>query len=138
MIGAMTGTETSLSTHPIHLGKGAVASRQPVFTGDMGWYADYAERVATDGAEGWLVTMHTFSTAWDVWEMHPNGHEIVVCVTGSITLHQEHGDGSTTTATLATGEAAINPPGTWHTADVEEPATCLFVTAGMGTEHRSR
>ena len=134
----MTGTGTPLSTHPIHLGKGAVAALQPAFTGDMAWYADYAERVAADGTDGWLVTMHTFSTSWDVWEMHPNGHEIVACVAGSIRLLQEHADGSTSTTTLHSGDAAINPPGTWHTADVEGSTTCLFVTAGMGTEHRPR
>ena len=36
------------------------------------------------------------------------------------------------------GEYAINPPGTWHTADVEASATALFITAGEGTDHRPR
>ena len=40
--------------------------------------------------------------------------------------------------TLQAGEYAINPPGTWHTADVDHEATGLFITAGMGTEHRPR
>ena len=39
---------------------------------------------------------------------------------------------------LARGDYAINPPGTWHTADVEGEATALFITAGWGTEHRPR
>ncbi len=32
----------------------------------------------------------------------------------------------------------INEPGVWHTADVESTATALFITAGLGTEHRPR
>lgn len=36
------------------------------------------------------------------------------------------------------GEYAINAPGVWHTADVETEVTCVFITAGLGTEHRPR
>ena len=68
----------------------------------------------------------------------PNGHEVVLCVGGSITLHQEHADGSTATVTLGPGEYAINAPGTWHTADVVDEATAVFITSGLGTEHRPR
>ena len=32
----------------------------------------------------------------------------------------------------------INPRGVWHTADVHEPGEGLFVTPGLGTEHRPR
>jgi len=65
------------------------------------------------------------------------GAELVVCTAGSMTLHQEI-DGQVRSVTLRAGEAVINPPGVWHTADVEAPCTCLFVTAGVGTEHRPR
>ena len=36
------------------------------------------------------------------------------------------------------GEYAINGPGVWHTADVDDEATALFITTGWGTEHRPR
>jgi hypothetical protein len=39
---------------------------------------------------------------------------------------------------LRAGEYAINPRGVWHTAGVASHATALFITAGMGTEHRPR
>ena len=39
---------------------------------------------------------------------------------------------------LEAGQYAINDAGTWHTADVESEATALFITAGLGTQHRSR
>lgn len=127
-----------IGSHPIHLGLGATSISEPEFTGEMEWYAGYGERHASDGDEGRLVSMYTFSESWDVWEMHPKGSEVVLCTAGSITLHQEHDDGSTATVTLGAGEYAINPPGTWHTADVADSATALFITAGAGTDHRPR
>lgn len=131
-------TSADLSRFPIHLGRGGNATRQPAFTGDPAWYLAYGERAEADGAEGWLVTQHTFTASWDVWEMHPNGHEIVICQSGTVTLHQEHADGTTDTVVLSEGGYAINPPGTWHTADCDGATTCTFVTSGMGTDHRPR
>jgi mannose-6-phosphate isomerase-like protein (cupin superfamily) len=127
----------SLEKFPAHLGLGATAVREPEFTGDMAWYEAYGARHAADGKEGRLVSMHTFTMSWDTWEMHPAGDEMVICTAGQITLHQDI-DGKVRTVTLKTGEAVINPPGVWHTADVDEPATALFITAGMGTEVRPR
>lgn len=133
----MTDAVHDLRTHPVHLGLGAVARAQPAFTG-MEWYAGYIERSAADGAEGRLVSMYDFDESWDSWEMHPAGDELVVCLGGAITLHQELADGTARTVSLQPGEYAINPPGAWHTADVDGRATTLFVTAGMGTQHRPR
>ena len=82
--------------------------------------------------------MHTFTKSWDMWEMHPRGSEVVLCTAGSITLHQEAADGQVKTVTLGPGEYAINEPGIWHTADVDDEATALFVTAGLDTQHRPR
>jgi hypothetical protein len=134
----MSNGPTKISVHPIHLGLGAIAEVEPEFTGELSWYGGYAERHESDGIEGRLVTMHTFNTSWDMWEMHPAGSEVVLCTAGSITLHQEHADGTAGSVTLGAGEYAINQPGTWLTADVDGSATALFVTAGQGTEHRPR
>lgn len=127
-----------LSRFPAHLGLGAKIEVEPEFDGNMEWYMAYGARHADDGIEGRLVSMHTFSGSWPSWEMHPNGGELVLCVAGVLTLHQEHADGSTDTVALGPGEYAINPPGTWHTADVDGEATAVFITAGVGTEVRSR
>ena len=129
---------TSLEQHPLHLGLGAGAIAQPAFTGEMEWYAAYSERHAADGAEGRLVTAHTFTEDWTSWEMHPAGDEVVLCLTGEMTLHQEFADGRSEAVTISAGEYAINPPGVWHTADVVGHATALFITAGLGTQHRPR
>lgn len=132
----MGGTE--IGTHPVHLGRGATAEVEPTFTGAPDWYAAYAERHRDDGREGRLVSMFSFTDSWSIWEMHPNGSEVVLCTAGSITLHQENADGSTGTVTLGPGQYAINAPGTWHTADVDGSATAVFITAGLGTEVRPR
>ena len=128
-----------LATHPAHLGLGAAASVEPAFTGPE-WYAAYAARHAADGAEGRLVSQYSFDASWESWEVHPHGAELVIVTAGSLTLHQEHADGSTESATLHAGDYAINPPGTWHTADVPAGTVCtaIFITPGLGTDHRPR
>lgn len=128
----------NLSRHPVHLGSGAKAVVEPEFTGDPAWYGAYGERHAADGIEGRLVSMFTFKEPWTSWEMHPNGHEIVVCTAGSMVLHQEFPDGARAQFSLEPGQYAINPPGVWHTADVVGTATGLFITAGLGTQIRPR
>jgi quercetin dioxygenase-like cupin family protein len=126
-----------LAERPIHLGAGGRAIPQPAFSG-MEWYEEYGRRTADDGAEGRLVIMHSFTEDWTSWERHPAGDEVVLCVAGTITLHQELADGSTATLHLSPGEYATNPPGVWHTADIAGEATCLFITPGLGTENRAR
>jgi quercetin dioxygenase-like cupin family protein len=125
-----------LKTNPIHLGMGARAIREPAFTG-LEWYEQYTTRHQSDGVEGRLVSMVTFQESWSMWEMHPHGSEVVICTAGEITLVQEI-DGVECTTLLRAGEYAINEPGVWHTANVEASATALFITAGVGTQHRPR
>lgn len=127
-----------MATRPIHLGLGAAAEVEPPFTGDFAWYNAYAERHRKDGREGRLVSLFTFDVSWSSWEMHPTGAEVVLCTAGTLILHQEQADGMVTIVRLGVGQYAINPPGVWHTADVEGPSTALFITAGEGTQHRPR
>ncbi len=126
-----------LPENPIHLGLRATAIPQPPFTG-TDWYKSYGERHGDDGAEGRLVSMHSFTENWASWEMHPSGDEVVLCLSGRMTLHQEHLGCPAASVTIGPGEYVINPPGCWHTADIDGEATALFITAGFGTEHRPR
>jgi len=127
-----------LTDYPVHLGRGGVMTREPVFGRDMSWYMAYGERHADDGAEGRLISEYLFTEDWGGWERHPAGGELVYCLSGRMTLHQEMPDGRIETTVLAPGQYAINPPGIWHTADIAEPTRGLFITAGLGTEHRPR
>jgi quercetin dioxygenase-like cupin family protein len=130
-------TAPRLEERFIHLGLGAKAVEQPPFAG-MAWYEAYGARHADDGAEGRLVSQYTFTEDWASWEMHPAGAEVVICTAGAMVLVQEHAAGRVTQTPLSAGEYAINPPGVWHTADVAESATAIFITAGEGTQHRAR
>lgn len=133
----MTQDVHDLRVFPVHLGLGARAQAQPAFAG-MEWYEAYSRRHAKDGAEGRLVAMFDFTDDWESWEMHPSGDEVVLCITGEMTLHQQWPDGTQKSVTIRDGEYAINPAGAWHTADVQEMTTALFITAGEGTQHRPR
>jgi len=126
-----------LSETFLHLGLGATAVPQPPFDG-MEWYEGYGMRHGGDGAEGRLVSQHTFTESWPNWEMHPKGEEVVICTAGAMDLTQEFPDRTRKKVTLAPGEFAVNPRGVWHIADVEETATAIFITAGEGTRHRAR
>lgn len=127
------------SANFVHLGLGATTVPLPTHTGDMSWYVEYGEAHGGDGFEGRLVSMHTFTESWDTWEMHPNGSELVLCTSGSVSLIQEAVDGTVSSVTVTAGQAVINAPGVWHTADLlDGPATVLFITAGVGTEMRDR
>ncbi|MEE4451795.1 cupin domain-containing protein [Novosphingobium resinovorum] len=133
----MTTQARDLRTFPVHLGLGARVEAQPAFTG-MDWYAAYAQRTVADGGEGRLVSLYDFTSGWDMWEMHPQGDELVVCLSGEVTLIQEYPDGRLHSETLRAGQYIVNPAGVWHTADVAQAASMLFVTAGLGTEARPR
>ena len=136
------GSGTSVGPHRLadsflHLGLGATAVPQPPFNG-YEWYEAYGLRHGGDGAEGRLVSMHSFTEGWDSWEMHPNGSEVVICTAGEMILTQEFPDGTRQKVTLTAGEYAINDPGVWHIADVEDSATAIFITSGEGTQARPR
>lgn len=126
-----------LSDYPVHLGLHGTAAREAEFTGEQAWFESYAARHAADGVDGRLVTVFSFDSAWDSWEVHPRGSEVVLCTAGEMTLVQEL-DGEPVHTKLSAGEYAINAPGVWHTADVEGSATAVFITSGIGTDHRPR
>lgn len=85
---------------------------------------------------GRLVTVGHMSEDWPHWEMHPEGEELVVLLSGKVELIVER-DGDELRATLERpGQAWLNRRGDWHRAIVHEPGDMLFITHGAGTEHR--
>lgn len=126
-----------LTTTPLHLGLGSRALPIEGFAWDPEVLAAYSAAAADDGREGRLVTLFQGDSSWDSWERHPAGDEVVLCVSGRMTVIREI-DGAPDPVEIGPGEAMINPAGVWHTADVHEPVTFLTITPGVGTEHRPR
>lgn len=124
-----------LSKTYVHLGLGATATPLPDFEWSPTYLESYERRFAGDGVEGRLVVVSEQATTWDFWERHPAGEELVVLLSGRVDVIQEL-DGKEETTPLTPGEALINPIGVWHRSVVHEPGTVLFVTPGLGTEHR--
>ena len=75
------------------------------------------------------------STAHGAEKVSP---EIASRVLSILTESEEDPDGTRRELVIAAGQAAINPPGVWHTAKVGEPTTALFITAGEGTLNEVR
>jgi hypothetical protein len=108
-----------LTTTYIHLSPGARATPLPDFAWTAAYLEEYGRRFAADGVD------------------HPAGEEVVVVLSGRVDLVQEI-EGKVHRQAVGEGQAIINPTGVWHTADVIEPGMALFITPGMGTEHRPR
>jgi mannose-6-phosphate isomerase-like protein (cupin superfamily) len=126
-----------ITTTPLHLGLGSRALPIEGFAWDPEVLGAYMTAAADDGPEGRLVAMFDGDSSWDVWERHPAGDEVVLCVSGRMTVIREI-DGEPDPVEIGPGEAMINPAGVWHTADVDEPVRFLTITPGVGTEHRPR
>jgi quercetin dioxygenase-like cupin family protein len=126
-----------LSQVYVHLGLGARAETLPDFTWSEEYLRGYVAEHEADGAEGRLVMIGHEAATWTGWERHPAGDEVVVALSGQQTLIQET-DGQQRRIELHAGQAVINPRGVWHTADVHEPGSVLYITPGLGTEHRPR
>jgi mannose-6-phosphate isomerase-like protein (cupin superfamily) len=86
--------------------------------------------------EGRLVAAFDCATDWDHWEMHPHGEEVLVMISGRMTLVLEQ-QGTEQHVVLKTGHACLVPRGVWHRALVQEPGQLLAVTYGRDTQHRN-
>jgi len=84
----------------------------------------------------YLVSSSSVDNDWSVWEMHPNGDEVVCLLSGQITFVLEHEEGNLMVELVESGNFVVVPKGTWHTVKVHERSTMLFITAGEGTQHR--
>lgn len=85
---------------------------------------------------GRLVTVSRMDADWPHWEMHPEGEELVVLLSGSVTLVSERDDNERRQKLERPGDTWLNLRGDWHRAIVHEPSTLLFITHGAGTQHR--
>lgn len=85
---------------------------------------------------GRLVSCYEFDQDWDSWEVHPQGDEFVCVLSGAADFVFDLPEGHKKVTLRGPGAFLLVPRGTWHTAHTNEPCRALFVTAGLGTEHR--
>ncbi|ADI04269.1 hypothetical protein SBI_01148 [Streptomyces bingchenggensis BCW-1] len=126
-----------LRTTPVHLGLGSTAKPVEGFAWDPEALQAYSAAVAADGAEGRMVMIFDGDGPGDHWESHPAGDELVVCLSGSVTVTRDL-DGVPDRVLLGPGQATINPAGVWHAVDMTGLTSILTITAGLGTDHRPR
>ncbi len=84
-----------------------------------------------------LISAHSFSEDWGVWEFHPEGDELVVLISGGAELILKTENGENQISLKQPGDFLLVPQGTWHTAKVAESASMLFITAGEGTRNEA-
>ncbi|KAK1178983.1 cupin domain-containing protein [Streptomyces sp. NBS 14/10] len=89
---------------PVHLGLGSTAKPVEGFAWDPEALQAYSAAVAADGAEGRMVMIFDGDGPGDHWESHPAGDELVVCLSGSVTVTRDL-DGVPDRILLGPGEA---------------------------------
>jgi quercetin dioxygenase-like cupin family protein len=78
-----------LTATPVHLGLGSRALPVEGFEWEGRVLEAYATAVAEDGAESRMVMVFEGSRSWDTWERHPAGDEVVICLSGRMTVIRE-------------------------------------------------
>lgn len=102
---------------------------------DAGLYGRLDE-VYGDFAGHEMIACHSFNEDWGSWEMHPQGDEIVMLLSGAVRFVLHNNSADTTVDLTEQGQYVVVPKGVWHTAQILTPAKLLFITPGQGTEHR--
>lgn len=120
-----------LSQHFVSLSASGGAQTHAV----AGFWRDLmAGQLAAPGP--WLMTFAESAASWGHWEMHPNGEEVVILLSGSVDFVSEVGGAEHCQQLRSSGEYVLVPRGTWHRAEIKQPSRLLFITAGDGTQHR--
>jgi len=117
----------------VHLDEAGAATPIPVT--DSFW-PDLSGGRTPQLEQGRLVTAFSFDKDWDSWEMHPEGEEVVLLLSGSVDFILDQGGKESTVALREPGAFVIVPRGAWHRARPHAPTSMLFITAGRGTRHR--
>ncbi len=81
-----------------------------------------------------LISCHEFETDWPSWEMHPEGDEVVVLMSGAVTFRLQLDEGEQSVELSKPGDYVIVPRGVWHTAKINIVSKMIFVTPGENTQ----
>jgi len=132
---ASGGAAPTIDSTYVHLGEGGAATAVPVT--DRFWRDLTGGRLA-HLEDGRLVTQSSFDEDWGSWEMHPEGEELVLLLSGSVDFILDEGEGRAqrTVELRAPGAFVLVPRGAWHRAMPHAPTSMLFITPGRGTRHR--
>ena len=130
-----------LSRTPIHIQDAHAQQAGAIvltdFTFDGPGFQGYIEQHCNDDHPGRLMMVESTPVDWATWEMHPHGEEIVFVLSGKGEFIQQI-DGEEQRIPVSAGVCLVNPAGVWHSADVEEPITAIYVTPCPGTNHKPR
>jgi hypothetical protein len=126
-----SSTKFDLSETYVHFMDGGTAEPIPVTDGF--WPDLISGKLVLAGR---LVTVSRHTKDWPMWEMHPQGEELVVLLQGAVELVVERDGRELRQKLQQPGEAWLNLRGDWHRAIVHEPSVLLFITHGAGTQHR--
>jgi mannose-6-phosphate isomerase-like protein (cupin superfamily) len=101
---------------------------------DDGFWEDLASgRLDLD--RGRLLMAADMTHPMEHWEMHPDGEEILVRLSGAFDVIIE-GDLGDPVLLDENRSTTVIPRGVWHRLDVAEEGRLLFITYGRGTEHK--
>ncbi len=130
-------TARSLDTDPIHLSGSLQAIPVTSFEFTPDGFETYMAAQCSAEDPGRIVMIEHSPADWAMWERHTAGDEVVILISGTARFIQEI-DGEAVEQIVSSGQAIINPAGVWHTADVAEPFSAVYLTPCPGTEHRPR
>lgn len=83
-----------------------------------------------------LIASYEFDSDWGSWEMHPQGDETVILLSGQATFIIDDGQQRHSLTLQQSGEYVVVPKGLWHTAQTDVATRMLFITPGEGTQHK--
>jgi uncharacterized cupin superfamily protein len=126
----------ALNKTPIHVGRGGALPIEG-FKFDRPSFEAYVQKHCTDAEPGRLMMIEESPTNWPAWECHTLDDEVVFILEGRGEFIQEL-DGKEVRTPVGPRSAIINPKGVWHTADIVEPISAIYLTPCLGTEHKPR
>jgi mannose-6-phosphate isomerase-like protein (cupin superfamily) len=122
---------TLSSTAPLDLGRDTLVHlADDLSTTPLSVDASFWEHIGAakpELASGRILCVSDYADTWTWWEVHPDGDELVLLLSGGVDVVLESGSDSHSVALLP-GQATIVPAGTWHRVVVRTACRMLFVT----------
>ena len=111
-------------------------SKTEVLEASPKFWQELAQGARPELNQGRLMSAFSFSESWSSWERHPAGEELVMLLSGAVTMVLEQDGIEQIIELTAPGAYVLVPKGVWHTARTSISTTMVFLTPGDGTEHR--